>query len=195
MGKRYIRRVYTDRYGRVHEELVDTRTGKVVPVPLEKKANDVLKSKYGISMAELRRIVETSKSQPEAIAKLRKRLHGSTKYDPRFFEVERLLNQLYDAKEHAYIPSVKVKTEKALRSLVPAKVEVEQNTGIKTVPKPQPKPSVVARKVSVTSATPKPQPATVHVSQAKREESGHRNIGLLIGAVIAFLVLKKVLGW
>ncbi|WP_148882759.1 hypothetical protein [Thermococcus aciditolerans] len=187
MGRRYIRRVYTDRYGRVHDELVDTRTGKAVPVPVEMKVNDVLRSKYGISREELQRIVATSKSQPEAIAKLRKRLHGSTKYDPKYFEVERLLNQLYDAKEHAYIPGVKDKAEKALRSLVPgAKAEVEQNTGIKTVPKPQPKPSTVVREVTATSTA-----VEVH----EPEKKSRFGVTAVLGVVAAFLILKKVLRW
>ncbi|AFL94727.1 hypothetical protein CL1_0519 [Thermococcus cleftensis] len=86
--------------------------------------------------------------------------------------------------------------------------QLEKKTGVKTVPRPQLKPDVIIKplplpsprpvpeKISITSTTPRPQPkpATVHVPQAKREESG-RNIGLLLGAVVAFLVLKKVLGW
>jgi len=67
-----------------------------------------------------------------------------------------------------------------------------KNTGIKTVPRPQPKPTHVARKVTITSTTPKPQSATVHVSQEKRTD--YRKLGMYAaGAVIALLILKKVL--
>lgn len=184
------------------EEYVYTKRGvKIKNIAVDKitSSGDRLKQKYGVSLEELQRIVATSQSQPEAIAKLRKRLHGSTKYDLRYFEVEKLLTQLYDAKEHPNIPDAQEKAKKAM-------IEVAHRTGVPTIPKPRPlpapapKPSVVARtgsitsvaeKVSITSTTPKPQSATVHISQAKSTD--YRKLGMYaLGAVVAFLVLKKI---
>jgi len=61
-------------------------------LPDEKKIkppsiDDVLRN-YGLSEAELERLVQEAKSQPELIQKLRMKLTGSTKYDPRYQEIE-----------------------------------------------------------------------------------------------------------
>lgn len=195
-------------------KVTTVKSGLTIDPELEKKADDILKRKYGVTLEELKRIVETSKDQPEAIHRLRMMLHGSERYDPKYHELENLVSQLHQLKEFGYIPEVPERVRRVIRSVVVrhtprARVEngkivvrkpvphrlpeeVTRNTGIKTVPKPQPKPSVVARKVSITSTTPKPQSATVHISQAKSTD--YRKLGMYaLGAVVAFLVLKKIL--
>ena len=83
-------------------------------------ANAVLLGKYGISLNQLKQIVATSKSQPEAIKRVRVLLHGTDRYDPRYIEVERLVNALWDAKTHPEIPNTKRNVEDELKHLVVA---------------------------------------------------------------------------
>jgi len=207
--KRVIKRIYTDEYGRVHEERIDTRTGKVLPIPIKEQADEILRREYHISLEELQRIVATSKSQPEALHKLRLKLHGSTRYDPRFHEVENLLNQLWDAKAFSWIPETKSNLQSTLRSMVvrrtpgaivengkiviqkplpmprrPPEAEIERNTGVKTVPVHHPKPSVVIKPVA-------PKLPTVHamVEQSQPEQkktlpSWVIPVGVLVGLYI-----------
>jgi len=55
----------------------------------------VLKQKYGISLEELERIAESSDSHSEAIETLRKRLTGSTDYNPEYRELEKIMTDVY----------------------------------------------------------------------------------------------------
>ncbi len=171
-------------------------TGKLLNVR-EKKPRDikdipsnipspdvVLREKYGVGLEEIQQIINSSKSQPEAIQKLRRMLTGSTKYDPRYRELEVILTQAWDAKTHPDIPEAKEQYEDALKSLV------VRNTGIKTVPKPEPKPTIVATRVPTNA-----EPHTVHVTNIQEQEpkkTDLKKVGLgLLGLAVLYYMLRR----
>jgi len=171
-------------------------TGKLLNVR-EKKPRDikdipsnipspdvVLREKYGVGLKEIQQIINSSKSQPEAIQKLRRMLTGSTKYDPRYRELEVILTQAWDAKTHPDIPEAKEQYEDALKSLV------VRNTGIKTVPKPEPKPTIVATRVPTNA-----EPHTVHTTAVPAEQRKGfdvKKVGLAIAALaVLYYMLRR----
>ena len=145
----------------------------------------VLREKYGVGLKEIQQIINSSKSQPEAIQKLRKMLTGSTKYDPRYHELEVILTQAWDAKTHPNIPEAKEQYEDALKSLV------VRNTGIKTGPRPEPVPTLIATKVPTNA-----EPHTVHTTAVPAEQESKKidlkKVGLAIAALaVLYYVLRR----
>ena len=195
---------------------IQKRRGVIVP---EKppSTDAVLREKYGVGLKEIQQIINSSKSQPEAIQKLRRMLTGSTKYDPRYHELEVLLTSAWDAKTHSYIPEAKKEYEEELQDIVvrntkgfysdgkrilpmhhvvgpvprPEQVlEIERNTGIKTVPKPEPKPTIVATRVPTNT-----EPHTVHVTNIQEQEPKKidlKKVGLgLLGLAVLYYMLRR----
>ncbi|KUH34253.1 hypothetical protein APY94_02975 [Thermococcus celericrescens] len=185
--------------------------------PRPPSPDEVLRRKYGIGLKEIQDIVNSSKSQPEAIAKLRKRLTGSTKYDPRYHELEVVLTQAWDAREHPYIPDAKKKYEDTLRSMVvrntkgfysdgkrilpkpepkpiptpkprPVLEKLERNTGVKSVPEPEPKPTIVATRVPTNA-----EPHTVHTTAVQQGRGiDLRKVGLgLLGLAVLYYFMRR----
>lgn len=195
---------------------IQERGGVIVP---EKPPSPdaVLREKYGVGLKEIQQIINSSKSQPEAIQKLRKMLTGSTKYDPRYHELEVLLTSAWDAKTHPYIPEAGKEYKEELRSVVlrntkgfysdgkrilpihhvvgpvprPEQVlEIERNTGIKTVPMPEPVPTLIATRVPTNA-----EPHTVHVTNVQEQEPkkiDFKKVGLAIAALaVLYYVLRR----
>jgi len=151
--------------------------------------------------------------------KLRQKLHGSTKYDPRYFEVEKLLTQLYDQKEHGYIPGVKERVESVIKSVavkntpgarvengkvvVKPKEDVVKNVGVKTVPtstsQPTPKPAsgrIPERLIPKPVPQPKPEPKqviTTATAPSTKPKLDTKKLALIGGGLLAAYILFKAL--
>lgn len=127
--------------------------------------------------------------------KLRKKLTGSTKYDPKFHDVEVLATKMFEAKEFKGAPfegDIQRQLESLKRSLVvrnekgwvvengQLKPKLEMNTGIKTVPAPKPPEKPPEQVVKTTIAEPK-----------RGINKGLLVLGLLVGAGVLYYFTRK----
>jgi len=80
---------------------------------------------------------------------------------------------------------VQSRTEKLAKYNEVIKVEVEKNTGIKTVPKPQPRPSTVVRRITATSTA-----VEVHEPEQKKPPDWVLPVAVLGGIYLARRLIR-----